>query len=167
MRRNFLFLVSIVSFAAGCTSVPKNSAPRPANLSRTDAFQTHRAVLTALGKQFTFTGYLALSQTGGQRLLLTENFGRVLADVLVKPDGKIFVMRASPAFPPKRIRRFVAADLETIFGNAPAAKWPVEQLDPNHFILKRRWYSLDLRIVETKYGGQSAEMFDETKALKP
>jgi hypothetical protein len=87
--------------------------------------------------------------------------------VLVKPDGKIFVMRSSKIFTPKRIRRFVAADLETIFGGAPAAKWPVQILDANHFLLKRRWYSLDLRIVETKPGAQSAEMFDETKALKP
>jgi hypothetical protein len=96
-----------------------------------------------------------------------ENFGTVLADVLVKPDGKIYVMRANKIFTPKRIRRFVAADLETIFGDQPMAKWPVQTLGENHFLLQRRWYSLDLRIVETKLGAQSPDLFDETKALKP
>jgi hypothetical protein len=167
LKTRLKFLALILLFAAGCASVPKNAAPRPANLFPTDAFQTQRAVLTAFGKQFTFNGYLALSKTGGKRLVIMENFGTVLADVLVKPDGKIYVMRANKIFTPKRIRRFVATDLETIFGDQPMAKWPVQTLGENHFLLQRRWYSLDLRIVETKLGAQSPDLFDETKALKP
>jgi hypothetical protein len=166
MRRNFFLLPLVFIFAAGCASPPKNSAPRPANLFPADAFQTHRAVFTAFGKQFTFNGYLALSETGGKRLVITENFGNVLADVLVKPSGEIFVMRSSRVFTPKQIRRRVAADLETIFGDAHSTKWPVRMFNANHFLLKRRWYSLDLRIVETKPGVQPAEMFDEAKELK-
>jgi hypothetical protein len=38
-------------------------------------------VLTVLGRQFTLNGYLANSATNGQRLIITENFGGVLADV--------------------------------------------------------------------------------------
>jgi hypothetical protein len=166
MRRNFFLLPLILLFAVGCASVPKNAAPRPANLFPADAFQTQRAVLTAFGKQFTFNGYLALSSTGGKRLVIMENFGNVLADVLVKPDGKVFVMRANKIFTTKRIRQFVAADLETIFGDQQTTKWPVQTLGENHFLLQRRWYSLDLRIVETRLGPQPSTLFDEAKALK-
>jgi hypothetical protein len=167
MRRDFFLWPLVLVLAAGCASAPKNCAPRPADLFPADAFQTHRAVFTAFGKQFTFNGYLALSATGGKRLIVMENFGTVLADVLVKPDGRIFVMRSGKVFTPKRIRRFVAADLETIFGGATAGQWPVQRIEADHFLLKRRWYSLDLRIVETKPGAPPAEMFDETKGLKP
>ena len=64
-----------------------------------------RAVLTVHGRQFTLNGYLALSKTGGKRLIVTENFGGVLADVLVKPDGEVFVMRSSQLFRPEWIQR--------------------------------------------------------------
>ena len=66
-----------------------------------DALITQRGVLTVLGRQFTLNGYLASSATGGKRLIVTENFGSVLADVLVKPDGSVQVMRSSRAFKPE------------------------------------------------------------------
>jgi len=125
-----------------------------------------RAVLTVHGRQFTLNGYLALSKTGGKRLVV-ENFGAALADVLVKPDGKIFVMRSSQLFRPEWIQRYVVADLECIFGGAPEAGCPVKMLSPTHFVIERRGYTLDLQIVETKPGLQSPEMFDETKRGSP
>lgn len=165
MFRSLLLLPWLL--LVGCASVPKNAAPRPANLFPADTFQTHRVVLTALGKQYTFNGYLALSQTGGKRLIVMENFGNVLADVLIKPDGEIFVMKSSKAFTEKQIRRFLASDVETIFGDDVATHWPVRVVETNHFLLKKRWYRLDLRVVGNKPGPQPAAMFDETKALKP
>ena len=117
-----------------------------------------------LGRQFTLNGYLASSSTNGQRLVVTENFGSILADVLVKPDGKAYVMRSSRAFNYKWIERFIAADMRCLFGNSQQTDCPGQMLGSNHFLIERRWYKLDLHIVETKPGLQSAEMFDATKA---
>jgi len=125
-----------------------------------------RAVLTVHGRQFTLNGYLASSKTGGERLIVTENFGSVLADVLVKPDGKVFVMRSS-LFRPKWIQRYVVADMECIFGEAPQTNCPGKMISPTHFVIERRGYTLDLQIVETKPGPQSPELFDETKRDLP
>jgi hypothetical protein len=167
MRHNFPLFILLL--AAGCVSTPppQNHSSRPANLFPANAFLTQRAVLTARDREFALNGYLALSETGGQRLVITENFGNVVADVLVKPDGKIFVMRSSRMVSGNWIRRYVAADLETIFGRMPLKDWPVEKTGENHFLLQRPGYSLYVRIVETKIGAQPAELFDETKALKP
>ena len=150
----------------GCASTqPQKSFPRPAKLFPANGFITQRAVFNARGAQFPLNGYLALSESGGQRLVVTENFGHVVADVLVKPDGKIFVMQSSRMFPEKYIRLGIAADLECIFGNAPAINCAVQMPETNHFIVKRHGYSLDLRILEIKPGPQRAELFDETKAV--
>lgn len=164
MRLKLFFLPLCLLLAAGCATAPKEVAPRPAPVA-VDGFQTHRAVFTALGKQYTFNGYLATSQTGAKRLLITENFGMVFADLIIKPDGKIFVMQSNKVFTPRRIRKYVAADLEAMFGNQSGPA-PITQLSENHFVLKRRFYTLDLRILNTKPGPQPAEMFDETKAKK-
>jgi hypothetical protein len=153
----------LLLFLAGCATTPRTTIPRaqfPA-----EALITQRGVLTVLGRQFTLNGYLAQSATG-KRLIVTENFGGVLADVLVKPDGAAYVMRSSPAFKPKWIHDYLAADVQCIFGNEPRQNCPGQMLDPKHFVIKRRWYQLDLRIVEVKPGQQSPEMFDETKAEK-
>jgi hypothetical protein len=166
MRLKFLPLLLI--FAAGCatSSPPKLETPRPANLFPVDGFITQRAVFNARGAQFPFNGYLALSETGGKRLVVTESFGHVIADVLVKPDGKIFVMQSSRIFPPDYIRFGVAKDLECVFGSPTNKNCPVEMLNPKHFLVKRNFYSLDLRIVDVKSGAQPASLFDESKAEK-
>lgn len=163
-----LLLLWLLLAGAGCVSTPPAPrAARPANLFPTNAFLMQRAVLKAHGREFTLNGYLALSETGGQRLLVTENFGNILADILVKPDGRVFVMRPNKLFPEKWARKYVAADLATIFGNGPSPDWPVERTGENHFLLKRRGYTLDLRIQDTRLGAQPADLFDETKVLKP
>ncbi|HSY74824.1 MAG TPA: hypothetical protein VK810_05085 [Dongiaceae bacterium] len=162
MRRNFLF---ILLFAAGCVSPqpPEHHSSRPADFFPANAFLTQRALLTVHGRQFTLNGYLALSKSGGKRLIVTENFGAVLADVLVKPDGKIFVMRSSQLFRPEWIQNYVVTDLECIFGDAPEMNCPGKMLCPTHFVMEHRGYTLDLQIVETKPGAQPPELFDETK----
>jgi hypothetical protein len=166
MHRNLLFLVLLL--AAGCASTPPpNNLPRVVNSFPADAMMIQRAVLTVHGRQFTLNGYLALSKSGGQRLIITENFGAVLADVLVKPDGKIFVMRSSPLFRREWIERFVVADLECIFGDSPQKSCSEKILSPTHFVIEHRGYTLDLQIVETKTGAQSPELFDETKRGSP
>lgn len=124
-------------------------------------------MLTVLGRQLTLNGYLASSATNGQRLIITENFGSVLADVLVAPDGKAHVMRSSRAFKPKWIERYIAADVRCLFGNSTETDCPGQMISPTHFLIERRWYKLDLHIVETKPGPQPAEMFDTSKAEKP
>lgn len=164
--RHKLILLSLV-LLAGCATAPRTQIQRSPGLFPADAMITQRGVLTVLGRQFTLNGYLATSATNGQRLIITENFGGVLADVLVKPDGTVHVMRSSSAFKPKWIRRYIAADLVCIFGNEPQDDRPGQMLSPTHFQIERRWYKLELRIVETKPGPQPAAMFDEAKAEKP
>ena len=158
----------MLALVAGCASAPppQNHFSRPAGLFPTEGLLIQRALFTARGRQFALNGYLALSETGGKRLIVTETFGGVMADVLLKPDGKVFVMQASRMFPEKYIRRLVAADLECIFGSTPKLDCPVTMLDKNHFVIDRGGYKLDLRMVETKRGPQPAELFDETKAIK-
>jgi len=168
MRRN-LFPLLCCLLAAGCATSPapgRGPLGAPASLPAisfpADALVTQRAVLTALGRQYPLNGYLALSAAGGRRLIVTGTVGAVLADVLVKPDGTVFVMRSSKQFRPKWIQRYIAGDLMCIFGGTPDAACPMQRLSENHFMIKRRWYKLDLQIVETKPGPQPAEMFDET-----
>src|SRR2546423_7634393 len=115
MRGSFFIQIVLLLLAVcGCATVPQGSLPRVANSFPPDALVTQRAVLTVLGRQFTLNGYLARSAAGGLRLLVTENLGGVLADVLVRPDGKTQVMRSSPNFRPAWVRRYVAADLQCI-----------------------------------------------------
>ena len=157
----------IILLLAGCATAPRTQIQHPASSLPADALVTQRGVLTVWGRQFTLNGYLASSATGGKRLIVTENFGSVLADVLIKPDGTVHVMRSSRAFKSKWIRRYIAADAECIFGNAPRSDCPGQMLASTHFLIERRWYKLDLQIVETKPGSQSPDLFDESKAEKP
>src|SRR5450755_128526 len=144
MRRN-LFFSLLLLLAAGCmTTPPPENLPRAANSFPADALMIQRAVLTVHGRQFTLNGYLALSGMGGKRLIVTENFGAVLADVLVKPDGTVHVMRSSRILRPRWIDRYVAADLMGIFGGANNSASPIRELSATHFELERRWYKLEL-----------------------
>lgn len=162
-KQIFCFLLLVL--LAGCATAAKSLLPHAR--TPTDALITQRGVLKVLGRQFTLNGYVALSATGGKRLVVTENFGSVLADVLVKPDGSVHVMRSSRAFKAEWIRNYLAADLECLFGDGPRENCPGEQLGPDHYRITRRWYSLELRTVETKPGAQPLEMFDASKAEKP
>lgn len=153
---------------AGCATPPSPGQVPPAARSfPAEALVTQRAVLTARGRQFTLNGYLALSGTGAQRLIVTENFGAVLADVLVKPGGTVRVMRSSRILRPAWIERYVTADLQGIFGGTPTEAGPVRALSATHFVVERRWYKLDLQIVESKAGPQPAALFDETLKATP
>ena len=154
--------------AAGCSTAPKTffrpaSTPFPA-----EALVTQRGVLTVLGRQFTLNGYLALSLTGGKRLVVTENFGSVLADVLITPDGAAHVMRSSRAFKPEWIRRYLAADVQCLTGGTTVEECPGEMISPTHYLVQRRWYKLDLQTVNVKSGPQPAAMFDASREeVKP
>jgi hypothetical protein len=166
--RACLHSLLLLWLVTGCaTTPPPGNLPRVANSFPADALLIQRALLTVHGRQFTLNGYLALSKIGGQRLIVTENFGAVLADALVKPDGKIYVMRSSQLFRPDWIPRYVVADMECIFGDAPDANCPGKMLSPAHFVIEHRGYTLDLQVVETKPGPQPPELFDETKRGSP
>jgi hypothetical protein len=166
MHRNPLALL-LLWFAAGCATPPRPVATsRPVASFPPDALLTQRAVLTTHGRQFVLNGYLAQSATGGRRLVITEMFGQVLADVLAKPDGTVHVMRFSRPFRPAWIERYVAMDMQCIFGAAPDAACPVMRLSPTHYVVERRWYKLDLQIVETRPGPQPPELFDETPEVR-
>ena len=160
-----LFCSLLLALLTGCATAPQSLLPRVT--PPTDTLITQRGVLKVLGRQFTLNGYVALSAAGGKRLVVTENFGSVLADVLVKPDDSVHVMRSSRAFKPEWIRNYLAADLECLFGDGPRDNCPGAQLGPDHYRITRRWYSLELRTVETKPGAQPLEMFDASKAEKP
>jgi hypothetical protein len=157
-----------LALAAGCAATPPPKAsPRLAQSLPANALVTQRAVLTRHGRQFALNGYLALNEAGGQRLLVTEMFGRVLADVLVKPNGAVHVMQSSPVLRPEWIRRYVAADLQCLFGGATAEPCPVRVFSATHFQIERSAYTLDVQIVETKAGPQPPELFDETRRTTP
>jgi hypothetical protein len=166
MRPELLF-IALAALAAGCATAPPENLPRPAREFPPDAFITQRAVLTVLGRQYSLNGYLARSSTGGQRLIVTENFGSVMADVLVKPDGSVRVMRASPMLKRKWIERYVAGDLKCVFGGGAEADCPGRMISPAHFLIERRWYKLDLQIVDIKPGPQPPELFADKPAGAP
>ena len=169
MHRNF-FILLLLGFLAGCATnelPPTVNLPPSPQLFPADALITQRAVLTVRGRQFTLNGYVARSATGGLRLIMTENFGGVLADVLVKPDGRVYVLQAKPPFRKAWVERFVAADLKYIFADETETDCPVRVLSPTHFVIKRRQYELDLRTVEVKPGVQPPEMFEEPQGGKP
>src|SRR5439155_18465999 len=119
------------------------TVPLPAQPFPPDALVTQRGVLTVRGRQFSINGYIARSQTRGLRLIMTENFGAVLADVLVNPEGKAFVMQSKPPFRRAWVELYIVADLKCIFGNGSVSDCPVLSLGPAHFIVERRCYKLD------------------------
>jgi hypothetical protein len=167
MRRN-IFTLLLALLAAGCAAPPPPArALRPGVSFPSDGLVTQRAVLTVRGRQFALNGYLARGATGGQRLIITETFGHVLADVLVKRDGSVHVMRSSKLLRPEWIRHYVAADMQCIFGGAPEAVCPVQMLSATHFVIERRWYKLDLQIVEIKPGPQPPELFEDPHKEAP
>lgn len=131
-------------------------------ISPVDALVTQRVVLKARGREYALNGYAALSATGARRLIVTQAFGQVVADVLVKSDGSVQVVRSSPMMRPEWIQRYVAADLLCLFGGGSSVVTtgcPLRKLGEDHFLIERRWYTLDVRIVETKAGPQPPEMF--------
>lgn len=160
-------LAATLIVITGCASVPKTSFRPATSPFPTDALVTQRGVLTVLGRQFTLNGYLALNATGGKRLVLTENFGNVLADVLITPDGTAHVMRSSRALKPEWIRRYLAADVQCLTGEPVAEGCPGEHLSETHFLVQRRWYQLDLQTVKVAAGTQAATLFDPSRAEKP
>lgn len=167
MHHKFFSFLAMVTLLCGCATTPKSTLSRPSTPFPPEALVTQRGILTARGKQFTLNGYTSLSEKGGMRLIVMENFGGVLADVLVRPDGSVQVMRSSPAFRPAWIGRYMAADLKCIFGHAPESSCPGQMLSPTHFIIKRFWYSLDLHILEIKPGPQPAAMFESPPKKTP
>lgn len=162
------FLVSLL--AAGCATPPP-SPVKPAARTEpwfpADALVSQRAVLTVRGRQFSLNGYVMKSAAHGLRLIVTENFGGVLADVLVKPDGEAVVLKARPPFRPAWVENYIAADLKCIFGEAPPADCPVRRLSATHFVIERRAYQLDLRITEVKPGVQPAASFEAAPGGRP
>ncbi len=167
MRHSLLFLLLLAAAAAGCATAPRSHFSSAPGAFPADGLITQRGVLTVLGRQFTLNGYLARSATNGQRLIVTENFGTVLADVLIKPDGGAVVMRSGGAFKPKWIRDYLAADVRCIFGGASEADCPGRRLSRAHFLIERRWYKLDVNIVGIQPGPQRADLFDATRDAKP
>jgi hypothetical protein len=166
----FITLISCLWAAglAGCAAPPlPGNAQRAAGSFPAEALVTQRAVLTVRGRQFALNGYLAQSASGGRRLIITEMFGQVLADVLVEPGGAAHVMRASKLLRPAWIGRYVAADAQCIFGGAPDPACTVRQLSATHFVLERQWYKLDLQIVEIKPGPQPRDLFEIPRKEAP
>lgn len=142
MRLETIFLLLLLT---GCATVP----PRAPVRVTTNALLTQRAVLTIHGRQFSLTGYLALSETNGMRLILNSSLGQVMADVLVKPDGAVYLMRPSPALRREWIEQYVAGDMRR-FAESPTPDLSIQ--DRNHI--------LELRTVETKPGPQPVKLFE-------
>jgi hypothetical protein len=171
MRRNFLLIPLMALLAAGCAvtappGIPPAARMFPGRMAPVNGLEVQRAVFTARGRQFALNGYLATSETGGKRLIVTETFGNMMADVLVKPGGKVVVVKSSRMFPERYIRRLLVRDVQYLFGPMSAEDPQVKVADTNHITIDRGGYQLDLHIVETKPGPQPAEMFDETALMK-
>ena len=168
MRHN-LFIVLCAFLTAGCavpeagTSHDPPALPHPAGLFPAEARITQRAVLTVHGRQFTLNGYVAKSEARGLRLIVTENFGGVLADVLVKPGGKVLVLKTGPPFRPAWVEKFIAADLKAIFDDHAKTDGSLRMLSDTHFVIERSGYELDLRTVEVNPGPQPAELFETAR----
>jgi hypothetical protein len=165
-----LVATHVVVFAAlltGCAVVPKTTVALPAKSVPSEAFITHRGVLTARGRQFPMNGYLAVSPDRGQRLVITEQFGKVLADVLVQPGGNVHVVRSSRALRERWIREHVVADMQCVLDLAPEEECPGERLAPDRVRIQRRWYQLELTTVETRTCPQPASLFDPPLAGTP
>jgi hypothetical protein len=169
MLPNSLAPLLLVGLLAGCASPP--ARPPAFEVPRTTLFPasaliTQRAVLKVRGREFALNGYLALNDSRDMRLVVTALFGQVLADVLVKQDGRIRVMQSSGMLRPAWIERYVAADVQCIFGGSPPADCPARMLSSSHFVVTRRWYTLDVRIVQNQPGPQRPELFDENRPGK-
>lgn len=166
MNRSLL-PIFIALLAGGCATSPVSFLPPRVDSLPADALITQRGVLTARGRQFTLNGYLSRSAVGGQRLIITENFGGVLADLLIQPDGSVHVIRWSRAFKESWIRHHIAADVQCLFGDGPREKCPGRKLSETHYVIERRWYTLDLQIVETKPGPQAPDLFTVPQRTSP
>lgn len=159
IARTATLLLTLLGGLAGCATAPRTQLQILPQTFPANALITQRGVLTVFGgRQFTLNGYLATSATNGHRLVLTENFGSVLADVLLTPDGTAHVMKSSRAFKPKWIERYIAADLRCLLGLGDA-DCPGQQLGPERFAITRRWYRLEVQTVSVTPGPQPPEMF--------
>ena len=163
MRRRLLELLLLSCVLGGCASRP--AAPPPLVESRaffpTEAFIIQRVMFTVQGEQYPLNGYLALSETRGKRLVLMDTFG-IVADVLIKPDGQVFVMKSSRMFSARCIRQFMAADVQCVFGGRTMLDCPVSSPAPNEYVIDRGGrYQLDMRILQVKPGRQPDTMFDK------
>jgi hypothetical protein len=163
-----LWLILLPCLAlAGCATSP---APAPDQAAFTgadspaNALIIQRALLTAHGREFPLTGYLAVNDQHDLRLVVTQVFGQGLADVLVLHDGTVRVLQSSPMLRPAWIERYVAADLNCIFGKPAPGSCPARRVSATHFRIERRPYTLDVRILETKPGPQPAELFEAAPA---
>ena len=89
--------------------------------------------------------------------------GQVLADVLIKPDGAVVLMRPSPVLRRSWVEGYVARDVVSLFGNPspPCFSLP---MDSSHVVMTNSNYILDLQTVGIKPGLQPVSLFDETKA---
>ncbi len=157
-------LLVVMLLGAGCATAPlADNSWRAQRHFAPDGFMTHRAILTARGKQYPINGWLAMSKTGGMRLVVTEHFGTALADVLVKPDGSVHLMSKNSRLKPSWIRKYLAEDLKCLFGpdDMLVQSCPVKVISPDHYVIKRFWYELDLRIVENHPGPQPAGLFED------
>lgn len=155
-------------FTCGCTSLVRPQLPGRATALPAEAFLTQRGVLTIFGgRQFTLNGYLATSVTQGHRLVITENFGGVLADVLVTPDAKVHVMKSSAAFQRQWIEQHIAADLRCVVGLGRPGECQGQWVGADRCRLQRRWYRLELQTVSVQPGPQPATLFDPRPAISP
>lgn len=156
--------LSVASLGVGCATTPRAPSLHEPPTLPADAFVTQRGVLTVRSRQFALNGYLALSRAEGKRLIVTQSFGQVLADLLVKADGSVHVMRSNTLFPDKWIRRYVAVDLQLLTGEAPEVNGPAHWRSGTRFVIERRQYRLELDTVDIKPGPQPVELFDAARA---
>jgi len=168
MFLKFLAPSLLALVVAGCASPPAPKQFSPALTPfPSECLVVQRVMFNAIGRQFPLNGYLAMSDTRGKRLIVTESFGGVMADLLIKPDGTVFVMQSSRMFPAHYMRSLMATDVQYVFGGETKPNHPfVTMLTTNHFVVERTGYKLDLRILETKPGAQPDSMFDETLVKK-
>jgi hypothetical protein len=122
---------------------------------------TQRAIITAVGKQFTCDGLLAVAPDQGYHLALASSFGTV-TDLRVTPAGRTELLKVTPLFRADWSRDYVARDLRCLFV-PPARLEPAGRFADGRLVLRAatdradvdaeyvfsadgsRWQELDLR----------------------
>jgi hypothetical protein len=123
---------------------------------------THRAIITASGRQFVCDGFLNVSPADGCHLALVSALG-LITDVRVKADGDSEILKVTPLFREEWSREHVARELRWLFTPPPSLA-PVGRLSDGRLVLEGtdaagkvqarylcraddgRWEELELRV---------------------
>ncbi|MFM2294093.1 MAG: hypothetical protein RLZZ350_506 [Verrucomicrobiota bacterium] len=167
-------LVALILFAGGCATrnhfvarkvLPDDGRTQAAfaraeltlqNLFPPTYRATQRAIVTAVGKQFTCDGLLQVAPTNGWHLALVSSFG-VVTDLRVTADGGCELLKVTPLFREDWSRHFVARDLRWLFVS-PRGLQPVGRLADGRVVLQTAAEDVTARYIFSADGSRWEEL---------